>query len=27
VQHIYGKMPPQCLPGTKGRLGDLREDT
>jgi dihydroflavonol-4-reductase len=27
VRHIYSKMPPQCLPGTKGRLGDLREGT
>ncbi|MFP2924848.1 NAD-dependent epimerase/dehydratase family protein [Pyxidicoccus sp. 3LG] len=27
VQHIYGKMPPQSLPGTKGRLADLREGT
>jgi dihydroflavonol-4-reductase len=27
VQHIYGKMPPQALPGTKGRLSDLREGT
>jgi dihydroflavonol-4-reductase len=27
VQFIYGKMPPQSLPGTKGRLGDLREGT
>ncbi len=27
VQHIYGKMPPQSLPGTKGRLAELRENT
>jgi dihydroflavonol-4-reductase len=27
VQFIYGKMPPQALPGTKGRLSDLREGT
>jgi dihydroflavonol-4-reductase len=27
VQFIYGKMPPQALPGTKGRLGELREGT
>ncbi|MBU8894250.1 NAD-dependent epimerase [Corallococcus sp. H22C18031201] len=27
VQYIYGKMPPQSLPGTKGRLGDLRDGT
>lgn len=27
VQHIHGKMPPQALPGTKGRLSDLREGT
>ncbi|QSQ19671.1 NAD-dependent epimerase/dehydratase family protein [Pyxidicoccus parkwayensis] len=27
VKFIYGKMPPQALPGTKGRLNDLREGT
>ncbi|MDY7229130.1 NAD-dependent epimerase/dehydratase family protein [Hyalangium rubrum] len=27
VQYIFTKMPPQNLPGTKGRLSELREGT
>lgn len=27
VQYLYTKMPPQDLPGTKGRLADTREGT
>lgn len=27
VQHIFTKMPPQDLPGTKGRLSELRDGT
>ncbi|MBZ4399664.1 NAD-dependent epimerase/dehydratase family protein [Myxococcus faecalis] len=27
VKHIYAKLPPGSLPGTKGRLGELRDGT